>query len=461
MIKNLSRCDIFFIVKEVFWKIIFIVTVFSVFITRYFFYEQMHQSDIPVEWFDTQQIITGVVVENPNINFEKNKYIIRPYDREWLLSSKILVTDYSGELISYGDKIIITGTIHFPESFTTETGRIFEYGNYLKVQDIYATMTIYHSEVVANNQGSSIKKYLYEIRNSFLKKIITNIPFPESGLLAGIVLGHKTLISQNLAKDFQIAGLSHVMVLSGYNITIIVTFVTTLFAYLGCGYRLRRWGAIISIPLFIIMTGFGASSVRAGIMAAMMLFLQITTRPQYGLRILGLTAGIMIFMNPRILVHDPSFHLSMLAFIGLVYGSPILEMIIKKKNFIIETLAVQIIVLPYLIWSTGTFSLFSFLVNCITVPIIPGVMFLGIIVGVISYLSHGIAFLPSVLTTWFLKYMIYVVEKAVSWSWATVQISNISFWMIAVMYGILLALLIYYNSYVSINNTKNTRNVSK
>jgi competence protein ComEC len=448
--------------KGIFFKTILIIAVLSIFITRAFFYEQIHESDIPRQWFDTQQTITGVVVENPNTNFEKNKYSIRPYNQDLLLSSKILVTDYSGELISYGDQIIITGIIQRPEPLSTDTGRIFEYDEYLKVQDIYATMTTYQSEVVMSNQGSLIKKYLYKIRNSFLKKIITTISFPESGLLAGILLGHKTLLPKDIAKDFQIAGLSHVMVLSGYNITIIVTSITTLFAYSGCGYRLRRWCAIGSIPLFIIMTGFGASSVRAGIMAAVMLLLQITTRPQHGLRVLGITTGVMIFINPRILLHDPSFHLSMLAFIGLVYGTPLLESLIHKKNFIIETLAVQIVVFPYLIWSTGVISGVSLLVNALTVPTVPIIMLLGAGVVVVSYGVPGVALLIGVPTTWLLKYMIWIAEKAVSMKWATIQISRFSAWVMLMSYAILSVLIIYYhNYYVSINNTKNTRNVSR
>jgi competence protein ComEC len=261
-------------------------------------------------------------------------------------------------------------------------------------------------------------------------------------LLAGILLGHKTLLPKDIAKDFQIAGLSHVMVLSGYNITIIVTSITTLFAYSGCGYRLRRWCAIGSIPLFIIMTGFGASSVRAGIMAAVMLLLQITTRPQHGLRVLGITTGVMIFINPRILLHDPSFHLSMLAFIGLVYGTPLLESLIHKKNFIIETLAVQIVVFPYLIWSTGVISGVSLLVNALTVPTVPIIMLLGAGVVVVSYGVPGVALLIGVPTTWLLKYMIWIAEKAVSMKWATIQISRFSAWVMLMSYAILSVLII-------------------
>lgn len=426
------------------------IAIGAVFLLRSFLYEHYHQSDIPNEWFSRHQEIEAVVIDNPDKNFEKNKYTIQPYYQGHQMYSRIMVTDYSGERVAYGDRVTISGTLDHPESFTTTSGRVFEYDNYLAVHDVYATMKIYTVVIKENNQGSKIKKYLFSIRNSFQEKIVSFIKYPESGLLSGILLGQKTMLPQDLVKDFQIAGLSHVMVLSGYNITIIVMFASTLFATFGCGYRTRRWCALGMIPLFIIMTGFGASSVRAGIMAAMLLMLQITTRPNYSFRVLFITAGSMIFYNPRILLHDPSFHLSMLAFIGLLYMTPVLVNFLRQDNLIIETMAVQITVLPYLLYSTGIFSALSLLVNIVTVPLVPGIMLGGFVIITSSYLLGSAVSLVARPVVWALTYMIWVVEKTVSYTWATIQFPMIGYWVVIMVYGIMTLLLIYYhNFYVS------------
>lgn len=433
--------------KKIFFKAGGVIGITLIMVVRFVTYEHHHQSDLPASWFETRQTIRAQVVENPDSNFEKNKYRVRPYHGDTLLHARLLVTDVSGESVAYGDVITFTAMIKKPEPFTTESGRTFEYDNYLQVTDSYGLAKIYQVTIEARNQGARIKKILFEIRNTIQEKLITTIPYPESGLLAGILLGHKTLLSPELVKNFQIAGLSHVMVLSGYNITLIITFVTQLSAWLGLGYRSRRYVAMGCIPLFIIMTGFGASSVRAGIMATLMIMLQVTTRPQYSFRVLIMTALIMIFHNPRILLYDPSFHLSMLAFIGLVYTTPVVAYVLRMNNMITETLAVQITVMPYLLWSTGSLSIVALAVNIITVPFVPYIMLLG---GIALLVAGGVQSLGVVLgipATFLLKYMIYVVDYAVALPWSHIAITQISGRVIIVAYAIMIVLLIYYNNY--------------
>jgi competence protein ComEC len=375
----------------------------SIFIIRFVSYERSHVSKISPDLFDKKVTITQVITEDPDKGLDKTKITLGEIG--------VLATLQNGEVISYGDKVSITGIIEHPENFMTDTGREFDYVNYLKVKDVYGLMKVSSIEVIDHHQKNRVVEQLYSIKKYFVGTIKNLFPKAEAGLFAGIIIGEKSLLPKDTLEDFQIAGLTHMIVLSGYNITIVALFMITLLAYMGFGYRGRRVGAIVIIPLFLIMTGMGASSLRAGIMSIMVFVLQITTRPQHTFRIILYTVGIMVYANPRILLHDPSFHMSFLAFIGLIYVTPVLENLFKRSNFIIETLSVQIFVLPYILWMNGRISLLLLVSNILTVPIVPIIMGGGFVVTMLGMVSYSLGAMVAVPLKLGLSYIIYVAHK--------------------------------------------------
>ena len=242
------------------------------------------------------------------------------------------------------------------------------------------------------------------------------------------------------------------IVLSGYNITIIAIAVSTLLAYLGLGYRGRRVGAMMIIPIFLVMTGLGASSVRAGIMSLIMFLLQITTRPAHNLRIIFYTAGIMVFMNPRVLLHDPSFHMSFLALIGLIYVTPMMNSWLNKnesefflKKLIIETCSVQVFVLPYILWMSGRISLLLLISNILTVPVVPFIMGVGFMVTVIGMILYPLGAMLAVPIKFALSYIIWIAHAVASVGMVTFIIPPFGVWVIVVVYGLMIGYLAWWH----------------
>lgn len=205
------------------------------------------------------------------------------------------------------------------------------------------------------------------------------------------------------------------------------------------------------IPIFLVMTGLGASSVRAGIMAIMVFFLQITTRPAHNLRIIFYTAGTMIFLNPRILLHNPGFHMSFLAFIGLIYITPIINYYFNKnesenfiKKLIIETLAVQIFVLPYILWMNGRVSLLLLVSNILTVPIIPFIMGAGFIVTIMSMVFYPLGVMLVFPVKLVLAYIIWIAHRVASIKTATFIIPPFGVWIVLLVYGCIIGYLVWW-----------------
>lgn len=424
-------------------RIFLFVPVLVIFSIRCVTYEQMHVSQIPEDWFDHKVTISGIITQDPDRGLDKTKITLGVLG--------ILATIQNGDTVSYGDKVSVSGIITRPENFMTDTDREFDYVNYLEARDIYGLMNVSSIEIISHHNKSLFVERLFTIKRYFVDTIRDLFPKNEAGLFAGIIIGEKSLLPKDVLADFQIAGLTHMIVLSGYNITIIASCMITILAYLGLGYRGRRIGAMIMIPIFLVMTGLGASSVRAGIMSLIMFLLEITTRPAHSLRIILYTASSMVFMNPRILLHDPGFHMSFLAFIGLIYVTPILEKIFKTRNLIIETVAVQIFVMPYILWMSGRVSLLLIVSNILTVPLVPIIMGAGFIATTIGMISYSLGALLAIPIKLGLTYIIWIAHQVALVKTLTFVIPPFGSWVMIGVYLGMIGYLAWWNTYGTVS----------
>lgn len=407
-----------------------------------FFYLVIHPDNNSREfssYYTTKKSWVGIITNDPDRGLEQTKIIVRPDG----FTEKIMVTLPKDSLVHYGDIISFTAQLKQPESFITETGRNFNYPAYLAVKNVYATARVYEVVIIDHNHGVVIIQQLYEIKNSIVEKIRELFPRNEAGLLAGIIIGEQSLLPDDIYKDFQIAGLTHMIVLSGYNITLVARAVIELLALIGFGYRWRRVGAMVIVPLFIIMTGLNASSVRAGCMTVIILLLQITTRVQESWRVILVTLTGMVLVNPLSLVYDPSLHLSFLAFAGLMYSSPITQQWFERwpsflglRDVVSETLGVQLFVLPYILYMSGTISLLILFSNTVTTPVVPVIMMGSVSVLALEMIMQGIAG-PLVSSVKFLlTYIISCAQWVASATWAVVTIPVLSPLFVMGIYGL-------------------------
>ncbi|MDB4984800.1 MAG: internalization-related competence protein ComEC/Rec2, competence protein ComEC protein [Patescibacteria group bacterium] len=397
-----------------------------------------HASHIPESDFNKKETFQAVISDDPDRGIEGTAIVA-----ELKSGDHVRIGLPAGTDALYGDRIEFSGTLKHPESFTTDTGREFDYPTYLLVHGITATTNIKSITIVSHHNKPLFVESLFSIKKYFVDAIKKLFPSPESGLFAGIVIGEKSLLPKYNLQEFQIAGLTHMIVLSGYNITIVALFVMTALAWLGVGYRARRVGAILAIPVFIVMTGMGASSVRAGIMAIIVFALQLDTRPANSLRVILLTLATMVFVNPYALLYDPSLHLSFLAFIGLVYVTPITQHYFEKWNvqeyggmrdLLIETMSVQFFVLPYIIWMSGRVSVLTLVSNLITVPLTPLVMGTGFAVTIIGMIAGPLGAIFAKPVSWVMTYMLSVAHIVASMHFATFVIPPFGGWVMAGIY---------------------------
>lgn len=368
------------------------------------------------------------------------RLVVSPVDSKSLV---LLVVDRASKF-NYGDRIEVVGKLSLPKNFETENGTEFDYISYLSKDKIH--FIVYQPKITLLEKGSTLTGKLFSIKNKLISNISRVVPEPNSSLIAGLLFGAKQSLGQELLDKFKDVGLIHIVVLSGYNITIIAAGIISIFSYFGK----RNTGFVIGvifIILFGIMVGLGATVIRAIIMSIIAILARFLGRPQDALRALFVAGLIMLFWNPIILFSDPSFQLSFLATLGLIIFTPFVSNFIsntKLNKFIPEklgireivssTFAVQIFLLPMLIKISGQVSIISFLVNPILLPLVPIAMLFGFVTSLLGLFSYFVSWSFGIISYFVTEIIIRVVEFSSSLYFSTFGIGILPNYIVLLTY---------------------------
>ena len=331
-------------------------------------------------------------------------------------SGKLLVLLPREEELSYGDHVEVRGLLEEPQAFETEGGRLFDYPGYLRAKGISAVMR--YATLRSHETGSwSPRGALFSLKHSFEHSLEKAFLEPQGSLLEGLLLGEKRGLPQELSEAFVRSGLIHVVVLSGYNIAIVASAVFYVFSFLPLALSSALGG--LSIFLFALLTGGGAATVRATLMALIAILARYMNRPAAALRALALAAAGMALWNPLSLLSDTGFVLSVLATFGLITFSPYFEgklgFLPKRlglRSIAASTLAVQLYVLPALLYFTGVFSAVSLPANILALPAVSVAMFFGFFAALLNFASFYLAFPLALIADLLLRWMLFVAQTA-------------------------------------------------
>jgi competence protein ComEC len=381
--------------------------------------------------------LEGVISEEPDVR-ENSVHLVMEIER----SEKILLIMRRYPEFAYGDRVRVSGKLMEPKNFEGESGREFDYVSYLEKDGIFSQMNFPKAEVLSLGEGNKTISSLFAIKHAFLDGVSRVIPEPHASLLGGLLVGAKHSLGKELETDFRTAGVVHIIVLSGYNITLVAYFFMAFFSFLP--RRARVSFGIASIFLFALMTGAGAATVRASIMAGLIIFARATGRMADMLHLLFAAGFFMVLWNPHILLHDPSFQLSFLATLGLLLLSEKISahLAFVTKQFLLReiasaTLATQIFVLPLLLYQTGNLSLVALPANLFILVAIPGAMLFGFLTGLSSFISIFIASAFGFVTYIFLAYILGAVNFFSHLPFAAITVPEFPAWVLFGAYAAL------------------------
>lgn len=383
--------------------------------------------------------VEGVVISEPELRDSSTRFVLKT-DKERILTSADLYSK-----VAYGDQIRAIGKLEKPMVIEDENGK-FDYAAYLSKDDIYYTLSFAEIEIISSGHGNPIKSFLLKIKRSFVSHARSIFAEPESSLLAGLIVAGKEAMPKDILEEFRRAGVVHIVVLSGYNLTIIADFLRRFFSFLSV--RAASLASVIGILLFVLMTGAEATVVRASIMVLAVILAKSLGRSYSVYRALLVAAFVMIFINPKILVFDPSFQLSFLATLALVYVAPIVERYLHRlpeqygfRGLLATTIATQAVVLPYLIYNMGEFSAVSLISNMLILMIIPVTMLLGFIAVLVSFINSMIAMPIAYLAHLFLGWILGVSHFFGNLPFASIKINSFPWWGAVCIYLAMIAFI--------------------
>jgi competence protein ComEC len=354
--------------------------------------------------------------------------------------------------LSYGDTVRVTGALAHPEPFETLGGRVFNYPAFLAKDGIYAMLPRAEVEVLVESVPLSAQglRALFSLRQMFAEGVSRAIPEPASSLAMGMLIGGKQGLGKELLHAFTLSGLLPIVVLSGYNVMIVAEAVLR---------SLRRTPRAVSVSIaaltvmvFVLAAGAGASSIRAGIMAGVGLFARATGRTYDALRALMVVFVAMVLWNPHLLLNDPGFQFSFAATLGIILGSGVVSGWLRwmpstlLREVCATTIAAQAFVLPLLLYETGMLSLVAIPANVLALPLVPLAMLLSFLAGIVGLVLPSVAPLFGLPAYVVLSVVVQIATVAAELPLAAHTIPQFPFLIVIGMYAGLALLVFKYKS---------------
>jgi competence protein ComEC len=286
-----------------------------------------------------------------------------------------------------------------------------------------------------------------QVRDEFAGNVRQAIPDPEAALGIGYLVGQRRALPPELDEALKIAGLTHIVVASGYNLTILVRLARRLFVKISRYIALVASGGLVLS--FVAVTGASPSMSRAGLVAGLSLLAWYYGRKFHPLVLLPFAAAVTLLVDPSYGWNDLGWQLSFAAFAGVMILAPLLQAYFfdnKKpgtiRQILGETVSAQILTLPILVLAFGTFSNVAIIANLLVLPLVPLAMLLTFLAGIGALLFPFAAEIIGMPATVLLQYMTGVAEYVAKLPWAQ-TVLEIPAFVAAIFYMVLVVACVY------------------
>ena len=323
---------------------------------------------------------------------------------------------------------------------------------------LFSTQT----EKTGEEKASIFFSWMEPSRRAFDAHVDAALPEPHAGFMKGLLLGERATLPADLLEQFKITGTSHIIALSGYNITIVGTFLVEILLMLTVPFWMTFWIASGSIILFVLIAGAQASLVRAAIMGILVLVAAREGRTYHMTNALVCAAAIMLVLNPYLLRFDVGFELSFLATLGLVYLTLPVDRVFtflwyrtrvawnKKqiykekenriahavKKIMTETIAAQLAVLPLLVYLFGGVSVIAPVSNLFVLAAVPAAMGLGFATGMAGFFFAPLSIMLGWCAWIFLEYELIVIRAFSKIPFSFIHVSSAGLIVVLVIYAV-------------------------
>lgn len=394
-------------------------------------------------WNGSERVrIEGRVGKPPELRESHQRIILEVESvNDDRVAGNVLVRAQLEPRYEYGDVLRMSCRLESPGTI-----RGFDEARSLLPKRVFSVCNRPESIAVVGRRANPLRGAVYDLANAFLAGLNRSLPEPQASLAAGLLLGERRLPAE-VVSDFQATGTSHIIAVSGYNVSIITVI---FFSLLGLVFVPRRMAVGITfgfLAAFVLATGASSSVVRAAIMGSLPFIGQALGRPTNSINALLVTGSGMLIVNPTLLVFDVGFQLSFAAMVGLfVLGPAISErfgwdretgfhLVDQLRGTAVQTISAILMTLPILLAAFGRVSLIAPIANLFVIFAVPWAMLFSFFAGTFGAIVGPLSFIISAPADLLLRYILEIahVFSSIPWSGITVErISSLSSFLLYV-----------------------------
>lgn len=362
--------------------------------------------------FRKKQVIATVVSDKKESEYNNNyKIKVEKYRNTYFI---LRIPKNKKISLNYGDKIQINGKYIVPE--TSRNYRGFNYKKYLKTQKVYGIFKADNMKILNANNLSRIELFSNYIKQKTIYNMNKILPKDTSQLFLGILIGYDDYLDENVEENFRKSSLTHLLAVSGAHIVYIIVGFEFLFRRLKVSRKITKIITAIFLILFMYITDFSPSVVRASIMGIILLFSTVFYRRNDILTSISISILLIIFDNPYKIL-DVGLLLSYFATIGIICFSKLrnndkkvsnIKEKIKKflKELVLITIFANIFVIPIIMYNFNTVSLTFIISNLFAGILIGPITIGGFVLIIISLIKLKFEYLISIPYNILLKLLI-------------------------------------------------------
>lgn len=310
--------------------------------------------------FTAQALDDGVYSKTSQISFDAKNIVL---DSGQHLNGKLQLGGFGMNAVFEGDVVHVSGKLY--PGYGAYQGRV----SFAQLE-----LLRHHPTVVST------------IRRKFTAGMQSALPEPLAPFAMGLLVGQRATLPDSIKKDLLMVGLTHIIAVSGYNLTIILHASKRLLGRRS--KRVSTWLAIGLIGIFLLLSGASASIVRAAIVSMLSIAASYYGRAFRPLNLILFAACITVWANPHYLWSDISWYLSFLAFFGVMILAPLVGARLPERAresiviaVAIESICAETMTLPYVLHTFGQMPRIGLLANVLVVSFIPLAMLLATIAG--------------------------------------------------------------------------------
>jgi competence protein ComEC len=410
--------------------------------------------------FDGQEVaVCGHIASEPEIKGERVTYVVKVgsirkgYDGKPVKTGgKLLFSTIRGgdnAVLDYGREIEFEGTLYLPQTVRNPGG--FDYRRYLMQKGVGASVFAYPYAIERKdgNRGNFFVRLGLDIRKRVIHVIERSLPTQQAGLLNGMLIGYREGLPEEVQEAFSNSGLTHIMAVSGANVAFLILPLNFLLKLVRVKRTVANLLIIGFLILFVFVTGFEPSVLRAVIMAIILLVSAILYREPDTYAAIALSCIVLLAVNPCMLFNI-GFQLSYAATLSIVMlyrniKKPVSRFV--KQEWIAEilgaTVAAQLGVLPITLICFNKVSVIAILPNLLAVPMLELITILGSLMALLGQVSLFFSQLIGYLNCIFLSAVLYITKMASSIPFAVLKTATPSI-ILAIAYYIAIWFLLWY-----------------